>query len=395
MSEPDEPLGEEWRVERPGAPAEASQVAGGDARRLRDQKNKVAGILLAGGLSRRMGGGDKSLLTVGGRSLMERVIERAAPQVDCLILNANGDLGRFAGFGLPVMADAVGGYAGPLAGILTGLEWLRDNRPDIPWLVSFATDTPLVPSDLVERLLAAVADGAGDLACAVAGGETQPVFGLWPVSLAGALRHALVEENLYKITAFTARYRLAHADWPGGVDGPFFNVNTAEDLARLSLVLDGGLAAEAPLSESLAVAVVIERRDSGNPWRRDSWRPLQVIPDMPESAPWRLLRKGDGWEHYLAGGQTVALHRSDLASYRYNLAGAEPRLYVAVRLAGGEVPARVVMVTAAADEAETLLESGEDLVEPVPMPEAVESWIIGFAARHPPDAPMIKRRRGA
>ena len=395
MSNPDEPPGEEWRVERPGATAEESQVAGGDARRLRDEKEKIAGILLAGGLSRRMGGGDKSLLTVGGRSLMERVIERAAPQVDCLLLNANGDLGRFAGFGLPVMADAVGGYAGPLAGILTGLEWLRDHRPDIPWLASFATDTPLVPTDLVERLLAAVADGAGDLACAVAGGDTQPVFGLWPVSLAGVLRHALVEEKLYKITAFTARYRLAHADWPGSVDGPFFNVNTAEDLARLSLVLDGGLEGAAPLSDSLPVAVVIERRDSGNPWRRESWRPLQVIPGAPAGEPWRLLRQGEGWEHYLAGGQTLALHRSDLASYRCNLAGAEPRLYVAVRLGDGAPPAKVVLVTAAADEAEALLESGQDLVEPVPMPEAVESWIIGFAARHPPDAPMVKRRREA
>ena len=389
----DEPPGEEWRVERPVASAEESPAAGGGARRLRDEKKTVAGILLAGGLARRMGGGDKPLLSVGGRSLMERVIERAAPQVDCLILNANGDPARFAGFGLPVMADGVGGYAGPLAGILTGLEWLRDNRPDIRWLVSFATDTPLVPTDLVQRLLAAVEAEGAQLACAVAGGETQPVFGLWPVSLAGDLRHALVDEHVYKIAAFAGRYRLAVAEWPGGAAGPFFNVNTVEDLARLSLVLDGRLDAEAPLSETLSVSVVIERKDTGHPWQKQSWRPLAVIPGSPAGEPWRLLRRGDGWEHYLAVGQTLALHRSDLASYRYNLAGAQPRLFVALQADPGDPPIRVMLVTAAADEAEALVENGQ--VEPVPMPEAVEQWIDGFAARHPPDPPMSKRQREA
>jgi len=189
---------------------------------------------------------------------MEWVIERAAPQVDCLILNANGDLGRFAGFGLPVMADAVGGYAGPLAGILTGLEWLRDNRPDIRWLASFATDTPLVPMDLVQRLLAAVAAEGAELACAVAGGETQPVFGLWPVTLAGDLRRALVDEHVHKIAAFAGRYRLAVAEWPGGDAGPFFNVNTVEDLGRLSLVL-----AAADLAEPIDPARRYPKVESG------------------------------------------------------------------------------------------------------------------------------------
>lgn len=127
----------------------------------------VAGVILAGGLARRMGGGDKSLLKLAGRPLLDQVIERAAAQVDRLVLNANGDPARFAGYGLPVVADVVPDFAGPLAGILTGMHWARDNAPECKWLVSFASDTPFFPSDLVERLLQQAEQDNAPLACAV------------------------------------------------------------------------------------------------------------------------------------------------------------------------------------------------------------------------------------
>jgi molybdenum cofactor guanylyltransferase len=154
----------------------------------------VAGVILAGGLSRRMGGGDKCLRPIGGRPILAHIIERVRPQVAALVLNANGDAARFAPFGLPVAGDVVEGFAGPLAGVLTGMEWARHNAPACKWLASFASDAPFVPRDLVARLLAAVEAQGADLACAASGGQAHPVFGLWRVDLAPALRSALVEE---------------------------------------------------------------------------------------------------------------------------------------------------------------------------------------------------------
>jgi molybdopterin-guanine dinucleotide biosynthesis protein A len=155
-----------------------------------DPRDAVAGVLLAGGLARRMGGGDKSLRRLGGRTILEHVIERARPQVAALLLNANGDPARFASFGLPVAADVVEGFAGPLAGVLTGMEWARANRPDCAWIATMATDTPFFPRDLVARLFQGI-QGA-DLACASSNRRANPVFGLWPVRLADDLRRAMI-----------------------------------------------------------------------------------------------------------------------------------------------------------------------------------------------------------
>ena len=197
----------------------------------------VAGVILAGGRATRMGGGDKCLLRLGGRTILEHVIDRVRPQVSRLVLNANGDPGRFAQFGLPVAADAIGGFAGPLAGVLTGLEWLREHAPDCPWIASFATDTPFFPEDLVSRMLAAVDDEGADMACAASGGRTHPVFGLWPVRLAGELRHALADEDIRKIDLWTARYRLATVEFPAEPRDPFFNVNRPDDLVVAETLL--------------------------------------------------------------------------------------------------------------------------------------------------------------
>jgi molybdopterin-guanine dinucleotide biosynthesis protein A len=190
----------------------------------------IAGVLLAGGLSRRMGGGDKCLRLLGNRPILAQVIERARPQVAALALNANGDPERFRAFGLSVVADSVEGFAGPLAGVLAGLDWAAAEVPGASYVASFATDAPFLPRDLVPRLVAGLADGRFELACAASGGQAHPVFGLWPVTLRDALRRALVEEGVRKVDVFTARYKLATVDFPVGEIDPFFNTNSPDDL---------------------------------------------------------------------------------------------------------------------------------------------------------------------
>ena len=190
------------------------------------------GLVLAGGLARRMGGGDKALIRIGGATILERVLERLKPACAGMALNANGDPARFAGFGLPVIADSVVGFAGPLAGILAGLDWVKAHAPGIEWLVSVPGDCPFLPRDLVPRLHAARAAAATPLACAQSGAWRHPVVGLWPVALRDDLRHALVAEGLRKIEGWTARHGVALAGWPAEPVDPFFNVNTPDDVAE-------------------------------------------------------------------------------------------------------------------------------------------------------------------
>ncbi len=210
----------------------------------------VVGVLLAGGQARRMGGGDKCLRPLGGRPILARVIARAKPQVRALVLNANGDPQRFAGFGLPVAADLVAGFAGPLAGVLTGMAWAQANRPDCPWIATIATDTPFFPADLVARLLAAVERTRAELACATSGGRAHPVFGLWPVRLADPLRHAMIDEEIRKVDLWTARYRLTEVDFPTEPVDPFFNTNRPEDLAEAEQLLRAGASCPPPTPPS-------------------------------------------------------------------------------------------------------------------------------------------------
>lgn len=197
---------------------------------------RVVGVILAGGLSRRMGGGDKCLRLLGGRAILTHVIARARGQVGRLVLNANGDPKRFADFHLPVAADSIADYAGPLAGVLTGMDWARENAPDCPYVASFAADAPFLPRDLVRRMLEAVAHGKADLVCARSGGQDFPVVGLWPVGLAEELRGAL-NGGLRKVDVWTARHRLARIEYPARPVDPFFNANTPEDLAEAERLL--------------------------------------------------------------------------------------------------------------------------------------------------------------
>ena len=196
------------------------------------------GLVLAGGLARRMGGGDKALIKIGRSTILDRVLATLSGQCVDIIINANGDPKRFEDTGCIVVPDNVPGFAGPLAGILAGLDWLATQNNGIEWMVSVPGDCPFLPDDLVERLHEARRKmGAGvPLACARSGEWRHPVVGLWPVALRGDLRKALVDEDLRKIEVWTARHGIAIADWPTEPIDPFFNVNTPEDAKRAEQV---------------------------------------------------------------------------------------------------------------------------------------------------------------
>jgi molybdenum cofactor guanylyltransferase len=189
------------------------------------------GVILAGGLARRMGGADKAFIRIGDKTILERVTTCLAPQCRLLVINANGDLARFAGAGIPVIADTVPDYAGPLAGILTALDWAATNAPRIEWIVSAPCDCPFLPHDLVEKLHEARVAANTPLACA-SSARTHPVIAIWPVALRGELRRAVRDESLRKVESFLARHGVALASWPAAPVDPFFNVNTPADIAE-------------------------------------------------------------------------------------------------------------------------------------------------------------------
>ncbi|KAJ57173.1 molybdopterin-guanine dinucleotide biosynthesis protein A [Actibacterium mucosum KCTC 23349] len=201
--------------------------------------NTLPGVILAGGLATRMGGGDKALLALGGRPLLAHVIDRLAPQVGDIALNANGDAARFADFGLPVLPDSIAGYPGPLAGVLAAMDWAATLGADR--VVTVAADTPFFPADLVARLQAAAGDPPLVLAATKGDAKTRsksrsglirhPTFGLWPVALREDLR-AAVTEGLSKVVLWTERFDGREALFPSEGHDPFFNVNTPDDLIR-------------------------------------------------------------------------------------------------------------------------------------------------------------------
>lgn len=203
----------------------------------------VTGVILAGGLSRRMGGGDKGLLDLGGATMLGRVIDRLRPQVGRLVINANGDAARFAAFGLPVVADETADFPGPLAGILAGMHWSLAHVPAARHIATASSDAPFLPTDLVARLSPAIADRPDAIVLARSGGDVHPVIALWPVALADDLQ-AQLAAGTRKILAWAERHAIAQVDFPqieiGGrwVD-PFFNANTPEDLAMARELLDG------------------------------------------------------------------------------------------------------------------------------------------------------------
>jgi molybdopterin-guanine dinucleotide biosynthesis protein A len=189
------------------------------------------GLVLAGGLARRMGGGDKAMIEIGGVTILDRVLARLRPACVGILLNANGDPARFARFGLPIVADSVPDFAGPLAGILAGLDWAAARAEGIDWIASAPGDCPFLPNDLVPRLHAVRQAAGTPLACAKSGDWRHPVVGLWPVALRDDLRRVL-GDGLHKIEVWTARHGVAIAEWESVPIDPFFNVNTPQDAAQ-------------------------------------------------------------------------------------------------------------------------------------------------------------------
>ncbi|ACF02671.1 molybdopterin-guanine dinucleotide biosynthesis protein A [Rhodopseudomonas palustris TIE-1] len=195
--------------------------------------------ILAGGLARRMGGGDKPLRAIAGRPLLAHVIERLQPQCGALALNANGDSARFESFGLPVIADDVQGFPGPLAGVLAAMDWATEQQPRAACVLTAPGDCPFLPRDLVARLHQARLDEHAEIAVAASGGHLHPVIALWPVAIRDALRAALIEDDIRKVERFTARYPRAVVEWPVTPFNPFFNANTPEDIAEAERIATG------------------------------------------------------------------------------------------------------------------------------------------------------------
>jgi molybdenum cofactor guanylyltransferase len=193
---------------------------------------ETLGVVLAGGLARRMGGGDKSHLHVGGKTILDRVIERLRPQCGRLVINTNTDAGRFADTGLAVAADSIADHPGPLAGILAGLDWAARHAPQIEWVVSVPSDCPFLPRDLVARLHRTRLDAKAVLACASSGGRRHPVVALWPPTLRDELRRAITREGTRRVSEWSARYACGIAEWPAEPVDPFFNVNTPGEFAE-------------------------------------------------------------------------------------------------------------------------------------------------------------------
>jgi molybdenum cofactor guanylyltransferase len=196
---------------------------------------KLLGVILAGGRATRMGGGDKALLPLGGKPLIAHVIERLRPQLPDLIINANGDPARFAEFELPVVADRITGYQGPLAGIHAAM--LEAKEKGASHIVSVAADTPFFPIDLVQRLIETQTRADAEIVVAESSGGIHPVFGLWPVALEGDLAAFLASGENPKVAVWANRHRVAEALFEADGFDPFFNINTREDLARAEKLL--------------------------------------------------------------------------------------------------------------------------------------------------------------
>jgi len=197
----------------------------------------IAGVLLAGGQSRRFGGGDKCLQVLGGKTLLERVARNAMPQVGSLILNANGDTDRFPNLGMPVLKDTIDGFVGPLGGVLSAVDFVAKHVPQARWVATFATDAPFVPINWVSRVMGAITREDARMGTAASNGRTHPVFGVWPVDLRFELRKAVEEEEIRKVDAWTSRYKLATVNFEAGDVDPFFNINTPDDLTEAEEIL--------------------------------------------------------------------------------------------------------------------------------------------------------------
>jgi molybdenum cofactor guanylyltransferase len=355
----------------------------------------TVGIVLAGGLSRRMGGGDKCLRDLAGKPILAHILERAAPQVAKLALNVNGDPARFASFGLPCVADSVEGFAGPLAGVLAGLDWAAANAPEAKWVASFASDAPFLPSDLVARLRAAQAAEGADMASVSSGGQTNPVFGLWPVSLREQLRKALTEEKIFKVDRWTARYRVAIAEF--AVDGidPFFNANAPEDLAQALVHL--GAAPPVVKDEKFRVGLFVRSAPPATQWGETQWTPHSVVAGGAELEPWSKVREDGAATIWFAGNHTLELFVAETIMYKMNLEQQEPGIYAILRRDPSLPPPGIAVkhVTASPGEAEAFSVDGDHVVARVALPDSIGQWLADYVAAYHVEEVFKKRKRAA
>ena len=199
--------------------------------------HNTVGVILAGGRARRMGGVDKTFVKLGGEALIARAMARASLQVGELLINANGDPSRFAKFGVPVFSDSIDGFLGPVAGILAGLEWMREHRPDARWLASFACDCPFFPHDMVERLIDKAQSENALVAVAASGEQHHPVFAVWNASIPATSQGVLKDQDMRKMDNFVACFANTRVLFPSEPIDPFFNINTPDDLQRAEMLL--------------------------------------------------------------------------------------------------------------------------------------------------------------
>lgn len=203
--------------------------------------NEVVGVILAGGLARRMNHQDKSFLTLADKPLIDHVIGRFAPQCNTVLINSNKLSAQLQSYGFPVIKDTLEGFPGPLAGILAAMEWSAIHQPDTKWIASIAVDTPFLPKNLVAELFQSVHDDESQLACAYSAGRSHPVNGLWSMDLIAALRLALEDEGLRKIDQWTARYKLSKTAFDFKIIDPFFNINSQDDLIQAESIIKPSL----------------------------------------------------------------------------------------------------------------------------------------------------------
>lgn len=202
-----------------------------------NNSKEIVGVILSGGLSRRMDNRDKSLIPLANKPLFEHVLDRFLPQCDTIIISSNSDNEQLASYGLPIIKDSLEGFLGPLAGLLASMEWVKRHQPETQWIASVPVDTPFLPTDLVSTLYQSVHDNESTLACAASNNRTHPVIGLWPVELLTDLRIALTEQDIRKIDLWTSRYKVSHPDFNYKTIDPFFNINCDEDLVQAEALL--------------------------------------------------------------------------------------------------------------------------------------------------------------
>lgn len=365
---------------------------------MSDETKPIVGVLLAGGLARRMGGGDKPMRELGGKPILDHVIDRVRPQVHHLILNANGAADRFKKYGLPVVADVIEGHQGPLAGILTAMDWAAENVPEAEHVISFATDAPFLPHNLVVELMVPINEGTSPLSCAITGDRTHPVFGVWPIALRDELRKAMIDEEMRKIELWTDRIGVAHIPFSVEPVDPFFNVNRPENLEEAEGLLLKIQASAPDIHEVMPLGVVIERKDSDSRWQDYAYQPIAVFAGAPPKDPregWTQIREGDGWAHFHAATVPLELFRGETQGYRVNLSNMPPHIYIVLN-PGEEIddPEMLVhLVTACPYEAESYTEDTDQLVEGVVMPPEIAVWIKTFCDTHHKDVPFKKRKR--